>query len=72
MKLSEFWFGFLLAVSVIAIGFAFVVAHAERGSDALGGEVFLLALPLILTKWRAWSAEQERKRRRRLRSDYSK
>ena len=61
MKINKFWFGFLLAVSIMAIPMAFVYADAARGYNSIGGEVFMIALPYLIFKWRLWSIEQRQK-----------
>ena len=63
MKLSRFWFVFLLIVSIMIIPLAFASGDAERGYDALGGEVFTLSLPFLVLEWREWTVEQIKKNR---------
>ena len=49
-----FWFGVALTLSILAVVWCFEYADATRGYDAIGGEVFTLALPLILV-WKKMS-----------------
>jgi hypothetical protein len=58
--LNNFWFGFLLAASVAIIPICFMYADAHRGYDSTGGEVFMIALPFLLWKWRRWAVEQKK------------
>ena len=64
MKISGFWFGVLFAFSIVLIAVTFALGDFERGYDALGGEVFTLALPLLVIKWREWSIEKELQERK--------
>ena len=52
----------------MAIPMAFVYADAARGYNSIGGEVFMIALPYLIFKWRLWSIEQRQKewKRRKL------
>ena len=62
MKMNKFEFGVLLTLSVVTCAFSKKYATAEVGSSRdVVGTVFLIALPLIITKWREWTVEQERK-----------
>lgn len=62
MKLNRFWFGFLLGLTPFIIQNAFMLADLERGFNATGGEVFTIALPLLIFKWRLWTVEQNKKK----------
>lgn len=62
MKLNRFWFGFLLGLMPFIIQNAFMLADLERGFNATGGEVFMIALPLLIFKWRLWTVEQNKKK----------
>ena len=61
MKLNRFWCGFLLGLTPFIIQNAFMLADLERGFNATGGEVFTIALPLLIFKWRLWTVEQNKK-----------
>ena len=61
MKLNVFWFVFLFILSIMLIPLIFQVADFERGYNATGGEVFMIALPYLVLKWRTWSVEQTKK-----------
>lgn len=66
MKMNKFEFGVLLTLSVVTCALSMKYATAEfSGSRDIVGTVFLVALPLIITKWRAWTVEQERKEDKR-------
>ena len=65
MRLSRFWCGFLLAFSIMLIPLSFAYGDLERGYDALGGEVFTIALPYLIIKWRLWTVEQIKKSRQK-------
>lgn len=53
MKASNFWFGFSLGATIMLIPFMFYVAQTTRGYAAIGGEVFTIALPVIILWLRA-------------------
>ena len=63
LKINRFWFGFLLAFSIMLIPLSFAYGDIERGYNALGGEVFMIALPFFILKWRSWTVEQIKKQR---------
>lgn len=63
MKLNVFWFVFLFILSIMLIPLFFQVADLERGYNATGGEVFMIALPYLVLKWRVWTVEQTKKTR---------
>jgi hypothetical protein len=58
MKINRFWFAVFLTASIFIIAAAFNLGDLERGYDALGGEVFTLALPFLVIRWREWSIEK--------------
>jgi hypothetical protein len=60
MKLSKFWYCVLLILSLWIAVKAFDYADYERGYDATGGEVFMIALPLSVVYWRRKTVEQEK------------
>lgn len=61
-KLNDFWFGVLLVLSILFVVWCFQYANAERiAENKVGGEVFTIALPLLITKWKLWTVEQEKK-----------
>ena len=70
MKLNKlglyrpFWFGLLLGMSIMLVPIVFAYADTVRGYNALGGEVFIIALPLSVIAWRAWSVDQLKKLRK--------
>jgi hypothetical protein len=64
MRLSKFWYGFFLATSLFVVVWSFVAANSFRGNGYVGGEVFMVALPLMVIQWRDWTVEQEKKERR--------
>lgn len=53
MKLNGFLFGLLMGAALMLIPFAFYASHMTRGYDAIGGEVFTIALPVIILWLRA-------------------
>lgn len=57
-KLNDFWFGFLLALSIVAVVWCFEYADSFRGYNSTGGEVFMMALPMLITQWKLKSVEQ--------------
>jgi hypothetical protein len=65
MKLNVFWFVFLFILSIMLIPLIFQVADLERGYNATGGEVFTIALPYLVLKWRIWTVEQIEKEKMR-------
>jgi hypothetical protein len=62
-RLNNFWFGVLLVLSVLIVIWAFDYARDVRGYGAIGGEVFTIALPLLIVRWKLWTVEQEYKER---------
>ena len=63
MKKSRYFiYGCLLTVSIFLVIFAFELADLTRGYCATGGEVFTIALPLLIFKWRLWTVEQNKKK----------
>ena len=71
-KLNRFWFVFLLVVSITIIPLAFALGDAERGYDALGGEVFTLALPFLVLMWKECTMEQTNKNRKTKKLKFAK
>lgn len=65
VKLNNFWFGFLLALSISVSVFLFILADNLREIPATGGEVFTIALPFLILKWRMWTIEQGKKKRQK-------
>jgi hypothetical protein len=65
VKLNNFWFGFLLALSISVSVFSFILADELREIPATGGEVFTIALPFLILKWRMWTIEQGKKKRQK-------
>ena len=55
MKLTRFWFGFLLGLCPFIITEAFRFAFIERGYYALGGEFFTLIIPILVFMWRIYT-----------------
>lgn len=63
--LNDFWFGVLLVFAIMAVLYCFQYASAERiVENKVGGEVFTLALPLLIAKWKLWTVEQGKKANR--------
>lgn len=64
--LRDFWFIVALIFSIFIVCCCFVYANADRDSGKLGGEVFMIALPIILVRmqFRAIVRESQRKQRR--------
>lgn len=58
-KYNGFWFGVVLALTLIFVVWCFECADATRGYNATGGEVFTIALPLIIVWLRLRRAEQK-------------
>lgn len=50
-----FLFGVILTLSILAVVWCFEYADATRGYNAIGGEVFTIALPLWIV-WKKISA----------------
>lgn len=59
-RLNDFWFGVLLSISILLTCYCFVIAKEQRESIKVGGEVFMIALPLLIVKWKMHTAEQEK------------
>lgn len=47
-KTSYFWFGVWLTASIALTIWCFEYADATRGYNSIGGEVFMIALPLMI------------------------
>ena len=47
-KTNDFWFGFVLTLSILFCVFCFEYADNFRGYNSIGGEVFMIALPLTI------------------------
>ena len=61
-KLNNFTFGVTITLSILLCCKCFQYAAGERPTqNIIGGEVFTLALPLLIIKWKMWTAEQEQK-----------
>ena len=59
--LNDFWFVF----AIMTVVYCFRYASAERiAENKVGGEVFTLALPLFVARWKLWTVEQEKKANR--------
>ena len=64
-KLNDFWFGVLLTLSIFVVAYSFKYADAQRMTNSeIGGEVFTIALPLLIAKWKLWTVEQGKKANR--------
>ena len=62
-KLDDFTFGVLLTLGLVICFMCFRYAQMNREMQgAIGGEVFVFALPLMITKWKMWTTEQEKKK----------
>lgn len=59
-KLNDFWFGVLFCASICLVCYCFIIANAQRESVTVGGEVFTIALPLLVAKWKLHTVEQEK------------
>ena len=61
MKLSRTAFVLLMIISILLIVYCFKSTEISRNCsvETVGGEFFLLALPLLVIKWRTWTVEQE-------------
>lgn len=66
MKLNNIWFGFILALAMLWVGRSFATAYASRGYLAIGGEVFTIALPMLIVHLKLRSVERERERYKNL------
>ena len=51
-----------LIFAIFFVAFCFKYADNVRGYNATGGEVFTIALPLLILKWRLWTVEQNKKK----------
>ena len=66
MKIKNICFSVLLLGSVLVVGFCFRIAVLQRGDAPLGGEVFSIALPLLIWKLKMWAVEQEKATQKRI------
>lgn len=67
MKLNKIMFVLLMIISILLIIYGFKSMEMARNTavPTVGGEFFLLALPLLLIKWRTWTVEQEEEKSER-------
>lgn len=49
-KLNNFWFGVSLTLAILFVVLCFEYADNMRNYNALGSEVFTIALPLMIVK----------------------
>lgn len=49
-KTGGFWFGVALTLSILFCIWCFEYADSFRGYNSTGGEVFMLALPLMIVQ----------------------
>ena len=63
MKLNNFGFGFLLSTSIFIIILSFKYAESFRGYTAIGGELFLLFVPVLILGWKIWSDEKNKQQK---------
>ena len=61
-KLNNMWFGALFTLSLLFVGWCFQNAALERGEAKIGGEVFTIALPLMLVWLKSRATEQKLKK----------
>ena len=65
-KLNNFTFGVTITLSILLCCKCFQYAAGERPTqNIIGGEVFTLALPLLIIKWKMWTVEQEKKKQQK-------
>lgn len=66
IKLNDFGFGVLVTVSIFICCLCFSFATSDRNADiAIGGEIFTIALPLLIIRWKMWTVEQEKKQQQK-------
>ena len=65
-KLNNMWFGVLLTLSILFVGFSFASASVTRGYEAFGGEVFTVALPIGIVSAKITSTERKLKKYRKM------
>lgn len=58
---NDFWFGVLMTLCVFACVTCFRNAQLLRNSTVMGGEVFMLVLPLALLKMKIKTEEQKQR-----------
>ncbi len=66
MKIKRFEFLVLFVLSVLIVQNSFILADMERGFDATGGEVFTLALPMMIIYWRLKTILKQSKKKRHI------
>ena len=52
---KNFWFGVILTLSILAVIWCFDYADTVRSYNSIGGEVFMIALPLWIV-WKKFKA----------------
>lgn len=63
MKINEFWFNILMVVAIAVCCGCFKYTAITRTTDSIGSEVFVIALPLLIMKWRSWTVELETRKK---------
>ena len=62
---NDFWFGVLMTLCVFACITCFRNAQLFRHNAVMGGEVFMLVLPLALLKMKIKTEEQKQQQKRK-------
>lgn len=65
MKLNRFSFIVYMLLSIIIVQNTFIIADMERGFNATGGEVFILALPIMIIHWRLQTIKKSKQSKRK-------
>lgn len=65
MKLNRFEFVILFVLSLIVVQNQFILADMERGFNATGGEVFILALPMTLIYFRLQTVKKSKQSKKK-------
>ncbi len=65
MKINKFEFVVLMILSLIIVHNTFILADMERGFNATGGEVFSIALPMLIIYWRLKTVQKQKQSKRK-------
>lgn len=64
-RIKDWGFIVLLIATVFVVGCCFVYASDNREANKLGGEVFMIALPVALVRLKLKAVEQENQRKQK-------
>ena len=69
---KNFWFGVFLTLSILLVVWVFDYAESFRGCESIGGEVFMIALPLWIVHCKLTELGQKIERLKKHNQDLAK